>query len=100
MLGHLWVELSDIDMHFHAEHLRLAREWRQLEVTINFGRPQHEHAHANTEESLAMVREARDHVLEEAQPADCRREATKRREELQASNATLERQVQACKATS
>ena len=44
MLGRLGVELDDVDACLEAERLRLAREWRQLQVTINFGHLQREHA--------------------------------------------------------
>ena len=43
-LGHLEVELDDIDACLDAERLRLAREWRQLQVAVNLGRLQREQA--------------------------------------------------------
>ena len=66
MLGRLRVELGDVDARLEAEHLLPACEWRQLEVTINFGCLQHEHARAEAEGSLAMARVALDRALEEA----------------------------------
>lgn len=91
VLGRLGVELGDVDTRLKAERLRLAREWRQLEVAINFGRLQREHAQVEAERPLAAAREARDRALEEAGATDRMREATEGRErQLQASNAILE----------
>ena len=85
------MELGDVDTRLEAERLRLAREWLQLEVAINFGRLQRERARVEVEGPLAAAKEAHDRALEEAQAADHRCEAVERCEsELQVSNAILE----------
>ena len=84
---------------FEAEGLRLADEWHQLKVAINLGRLQHEHASAMAKASLATLHKGSARALEEAREADHRCEVTeKRRQELQALNASLEQQVEACRA--
>ena len=64
--GCLGVELGDVNTRLETERSHLACEWRQLEVFVNYGRLQCDHARAEAEESLAAAREARDRTLEEA----------------------------------
>lgn len=94
-LGRLGAELHDVDSYLEAERERLAYEWCWLKVDINLSRLQREFACSKDEESSASVKEARDCAFEEAEVADCQREAVENRErELLASKATLERQAQ------
>ena len=55
-LGHLGAKLNDVDTYLGVERLRVAREWRWLEVAINLARLQREHARSEAEESLAAAR--------------------------------------------
>ena len=90
-MSRLGGELADVDTRLETEGLRLAEEWHQLKVAINFGRLQREHANAEAEASLATSQEASARALEEAREADRRREiAEERRRELLALNASLE----------
>nr|XP_020185605.1 stress response protein nst1-like [Aegilops tauschii subsp. strangulata] len=92
-------ELADVDTRLEAKGLRLAEEWHQMKVDINFGRLQCEHANTEAEASLATSREASARALEEAREADRRRAiAEERRRELLALNASLEQQVEARRA--
>ena len=68
-------------------------------MAINLGRHQRELDNAKAEASLKVSHEARSRALEEAREADRRREAAEKRAwELQAWSASLEQQVEACRA--
>nr|XP_020177350.1 tol-Pal system protein TolA-like [Aegilops tauschii subsp. strangulata] len=98
-MSRLGEELVDVDARLEADGLRLVEEWHRLKVAINFGCLQCEHANAEAEASLATSREASARALEEAREADdCHAVAEERRRELQALNASLEQQVEACRA--
>ena len=74
-------------------------ERRKLRVAINLGRYQRDLQNAKAEASLKIAHEARSRALEEACEADRRREAAEECTwELQAWSASLEQQVEACKA--
>ena len=89
----------DVDARLETKGLWLVDKWRQLKVAINLGRLQHERANAKAEASIATSCEPSARVLEEAREADHHREvAEKRRQELQALNASLEQQVEARRA--
>nr|XP_020159047.1 stress response protein NST1-like [Aegilops tauschii subsp. strangulata] len=99
-MSRLGGELTDVDTRLEDVGLRLAEEWHQLKVAINFGRLQREHANTEAEASLATSREASARALEEAREADRRRAiGEERRRELLALNASLEQQVEARRAT-
>nr|XP_020178607.1 dynein regulatory complex protein 1 homolog [Aegilops tauschii subsp. strangulata] len=98
-LSQLGEELVDVDARLATEVLRLADERHQLKVAINLGRLQHERARAKAGASLVTSREASARALEEAREPDrCRQAAEERERELRAFNATLEQQVEACRA--
>nr|XP_020167012.1 tol-Pal system protein TolA-like [Aegilops tauschii subsp. strangulata] len=98
-LSRLGKELVDVDARLETEGLRLVDKWHELKVAINLRRLQRERANAKAEASLATSREASARALEEAREDDHRREiAEDHRQELQALNASLEQQVEACRA--
>lgn len=93
-LDRLEAEVGDVDMHLEAEHQRLVRGWRQLEVAVNFSRFQHAAACSKDEECFATAKESHNGAFEEAKAADLRCEAVERHEqELLVSALVLERRV-------
>lgn len=88
-------DLADVDTHLEVEGLRLVHEWHQLKVTINLGQLQHDSANAKAALLLHLL--ARPALAqEEARAADhCREEAEEWDRELRASNAALEREIEA-----
>ena len=98
-MNRLGGELADVDARLKDEGLRLEEERRKLKVAINLGRYQRDLDNAKAEASLKVSREARSQALEEAREADRHREAAEKRAwELQAWSASLEQQVEACRA--
>ena len=78
---HLGKELANIDTRLEAEDHRLEDEWQRLKVAINLGKLRRDETEARAAGSLTASHEACTRAMEEAEAANCRREAAEEREQ-------------------